>query len=333
MQNTAKPLISVIMPVYNTERYLTEAIESVVNQTFENWELICVDDGSTDASLDILRRFARNDSRIKVVAQPHTGSASAARNKALEYSTGEYIAMLDSDDKYTSDTLIKIQKRIEETSADYILFNICFCSADLQEIKKELKGLNGDTTAVISGRTAFIESLDWKIGGCGAIHRNIIQKYKYNETGMNGDELSTRIFFLNSETVSFSEAKYLYRFSSDSTTRGFSVKRFFTLDTDLNLLKIINANEWARHILPSFAKRYFSEIFSTMIFYFKNKSKLSNEEKSMVKKYIHMHYVEAKSFRLNRQSFPSKLKFLILMLSFKYYRIFLLVTYLVSCKK
>lgn len=333
MQNTAKPLISVIMPVYNTERYLTEAIESVVNQTFENWELICVDDGSTDASLDVLRRFAKNDSRIKVVAQPHIGTASAARNKALEYTTGEYIAMLDSDDKYTSDTLIIIQKRIEETSADYILFNTCFCSADLQEIKKELKGLNGDTSVVISGRTAFIESLDWKIGGCGAIHKNIIKKFKYNETGRNGDELSTRIFFMNSETVAFSEAKYLYRFYSDSMIREFSAKRFYTLDTDLNLLRILNANEWAKHILPSFAKRYFSSIFFTMVFYFKNEAKLSNEEKNNVKKYIHMHYVASKSFSLNRQCFTSKLKFVILMLSFKYHPIFLLMTYLASCKK
>lgn len=176
MQDIASPLFSIIMPVYNTEKYLNEAIESVVNQSFTNWELICVDDGSTDASLDVLRDFEKKDHRIKVFTQENAGTASAARNKALNFSTGQYIALLDSDDKYETDTLFEIQKKIEETNADYILFNTCFCSPDLKEIRRELKGFNGDTSIIVSGRTAFIESLEWKIGGFGATRQNIVNK-------------------------------------------------------------------------------------------------------------------------------------------------------------
>jgi glycosyltransferase involved in cell wall biosynthesis len=299
MQNKGRPLISVIMPVYNTEKYLTESIESIINQSYANWELICVDDGSTDNSWYLLQKFAERDNRIKIFTQPHKGTASAARNKALEHSTGEFVAMLDSDDKYESDALFLIQKRIQDTNADFILFNLCFCSQNLDHTIKELKGYKGDTSAIISGRTAFIESLDWKIGGCGAIHEKVIKKFKYNETGMNGDELSTRIFFLNSETVAFSEAKYLYRNYIDSTSNRFSLKKFYVLDTDLALLKISFESDWAKHLLPLLGKRYFSKIFFTQVDYFQNRQNLSQKEQKTLKEYILKHFIEAKNFNID----------------------------------
>lgn len=91
------PIISIIMPVYNSEKYLERAIKSVVDQTEENWELILVDDGSTDHTSEICDEAKDNDDRVRVIHQQNSGP-SAARNNGLKCSTGKYIAFIDSDD-------------------------------------------------------------------------------------------------------------------------------------------------------------------------------------------------------------------------------------------
>lgn len=91
------PKVSVIIPVYNAEKYLRECLDSVVNQTLKEIEIICVDDGSTDGSLTILREYRKKDKRVKVLTQANEG-VSAARNRGLLSACGEFVAFLDSDD-------------------------------------------------------------------------------------------------------------------------------------------------------------------------------------------------------------------------------------------
>ena len=92
-----QPLVSVIIPVYNVERYLAQCLDSVINQTYPNLEIICVNDGSRDGSPDILRRYADEDARIQVIDKAN-GGVSQARNAALDCACGEYIMFVDSDD-------------------------------------------------------------------------------------------------------------------------------------------------------------------------------------------------------------------------------------------
>jgi glycosyltransferase involved in cell wall biosynthesis len=89
--------VSVVMPVYNSEAYLTDSIGSILRQTYLDWELICVDDGSNDGSLGILRRCESADPRIRVISRPNTGVARA-RNDGMAITRGRYIAVMDSDD-------------------------------------------------------------------------------------------------------------------------------------------------------------------------------------------------------------------------------------------
>ena len=92
-----KPLISVIIPVYNTEAYLERCLVSVLSNTYRDLEVICINDGSTDGSLEILNAFARQDERVTVIDKKN-GGLSAARNDGLRRATGEWIAFIDSDD-------------------------------------------------------------------------------------------------------------------------------------------------------------------------------------------------------------------------------------------
>ncbi|MCM1010794.1 MAG: glycosyltransferase [Fusobacterium sp.] len=89
--------ISVVIPVYNVEKYLSRCLESVVNQTFKDLEIICIDDGSSDKSLEILRSYAEKDSRFVIVVQKNSGP-SVARNKGIDIAKGKYISFIDADD-------------------------------------------------------------------------------------------------------------------------------------------------------------------------------------------------------------------------------------------
>ncbi|MDR2066733.1 MAG: glycosyltransferase family 2 protein [Endomicrobium sp.] len=112
--------VSVIIPVYNTEEYLKQCLDSVCNQTLKDIEIICINDGSSDGSLSILKEYASKDKRIIVISQDNQG-AGAARNVGLEVAKGKYVAFVDSDDWVELNMLEKLYPKAEETSADIVL--------------------------------------------------------------------------------------------------------------------------------------------------------------------------------------------------------------------
>ncbi|MBR1803014.1 MAG: glycosyltransferase family 2 protein [Clostridia bacterium] len=114
--------ITVIIPVYNVESYLKECIESVMAQTFQNLEIILIDDGSTDNSGKICNEYEKKDQRIKVFHQENKG-LSGARNTGLRNATGKYIMFIDSDDKFENNACEVMYREIEKTDADYIIGN------------------------------------------------------------------------------------------------------------------------------------------------------------------------------------------------------------------
>lgn len=114
------PKFTIIIPVYNVEQYLHECLDSVLGQTFADWEAICINDGSTDNSGNILEKYSNTDSRIKVYSQQN-GGLSAARNGGLAHAQGEYILFLDSDDYLHDETLRILDDTIEDQ--DMICFN------------------------------------------------------------------------------------------------------------------------------------------------------------------------------------------------------------------
>ncbi len=109
--------LSIIIPVYNVEPYLRECLDSVLQQTFSDWEAVCVDDGSTDGSAGILQEYASRDNRIKVITKPN-GGLSSARNTGLNNAIGDYILFLDSDDWIEPNTLECIHLQLRIPSSD-----------------------------------------------------------------------------------------------------------------------------------------------------------------------------------------------------------------------
>ena len=102
--------VSVITPMYNCEKFISETIESVLNQTYTNWEMIIIDDCSTDKSKQIVKQYIERDKRIRLIALNENSGAAVARNKGIEVSSGRFIAFLDGDDLWESN---KLEKQIQ----------------------------------------------------------------------------------------------------------------------------------------------------------------------------------------------------------------------------
>lgn len=115
-------MISVIIPVYNVEDYLHVCLNSVLKQSYEDFEIICVDDASTDSSLEILEYFTKKDSRIKVLKNDSNKGPGFSRNRGLDVAEGKYISFLDSDDWFSLDTFEILIKKAEKDNLDLLLF-------------------------------------------------------------------------------------------------------------------------------------------------------------------------------------------------------------------
>jgi glycosyltransferase involved in cell wall biosynthesis len=118
------PLISIIVPVYNVEKYLSKCLDSIVNQTYKNLEIILIDDGSTDNSGDICDEYANKDNRIKVIHKSN-GGISDARNKGLDIAKGEYIGFVDSDDYIAEDMYEYLYNFVIENDLDVAMCASC----------------------------------------------------------------------------------------------------------------------------------------------------------------------------------------------------------------
>ena len=133
--------VSVIIPVYNAEEYLCECLDSVVSQTLKDIEIICVDDGSTDGSADILHVYQNTDPRIRVLHREHSGAGSA-RNAGIEAAGGKYITFLDSDDLFRPQALTLMLEAAERHAAELILCSGYNFTNDRREMEKDSLGLN-----------------------------------------------------------------------------------------------------------------------------------------------------------------------------------------------
>ena len=124
------PLVSIVLPVYNGEKYISFAIDSILSQSYSNWELIIVDDGSKDRSYEICEEYQSKDARIKVFHQPN-GGVNSARAKGVDIATGLYLTFLDADDTFTQDALSIMTESFSET------IDVVCCGNENAELEKD----------------------------------------------------------------------------------------------------------------------------------------------------------------------------------------------------
>lgn len=133
---SSNSLVSIILPTYNREKYISKAINSIIEQEYTNWELLVIDDGSTDNTERIIKSF--KDERIKYFYQENSGKPSVARNKGIENSAGEFIAFIDSDDLWTTD---KLENQMSWLLNEDLDIDMIFSNAQIMTINNNRRGL------------------------------------------------------------------------------------------------------------------------------------------------------------------------------------------------
>ncbi|WP_295617015.1 CDP-glycerol glycerophosphotransferase family protein [uncultured Methanobrevibacter sp.] len=224
---------SIIIPVYNSERYLRECLDSAVNQTFKDLEIICINDGSTDSSESILKEYETKDERVKTYSQEHKG-VGAARNYGMEVAQGEYINFLDSDDELSLNCLDKVNKFLKGNSVDVATIPIFYYNERGHGLnyKFNLKEDSKNRTIAFKENPDFIQS---SVNSC-FIKASAINDLKFDEQLHDAKGL----IFINKLLLScekiglVKDAMYLFRLANDKSLSKIASKdkEFYTYRLD-----------------------------------------------------------------------------------------------------
>lgn len=257
--------ISVIIPMYNSESYIAQCIKSVIGQTYNNWEIIVVDDGSTDRSTEICKKFMLTDERIRLFSQEHRG-VSAARNMGIEEATGEFLLFLDSDDMIHPLLMKSCIYLAVKYCADLILCN--YMKGTTRQIRESLRRNCQDRTNMRCMVGTGKETEEWfhlkyarqlaSIGG-KMVRKKSLEMLKFDETLIKGEDT---LFMYNLVCKKIRIAYllcdwYYYRVRSDNflyhtdfigNDQYFACSRMIR-DQELNKRRIGYSLVWERNLL------------------------------------------------------------------------------------
>lgn len=242
------PEISVILPVFNGERYIRKSIESVLNQSFRNFELIIINDGSTDGTADIIASF--DDDRIEIINQSNQGPG-AARNNALKIANGEYVMYLDSDDWFCPDALDIAYREITGSNADFTFFQMINFDGEryYENDWFELKTFDSSfENRVFAPQETPGSIFDLSVGVCQKIYdRQFLESInaRFPEGIFFEDMPFFYYVFLKAERISIVK-KHLYvrRKHTKSITNVVDEKFFDTVPAGQELMRIFIENGW-----------------------------------------------------------------------------------------
>lgn len=275
------PKVSVLTAVYNTAKFLHQCLESLSVQTLSDCEFICIDDCSTDNSLDILNEYAVEDSRFKVIHLEENQGQAVARNKGLELATGEYITMLDSDDWYAPDTLEKAYKALKDNQdADCVMLRLMQWY-DKDNVVPFPNKVAEDV--VMSGEEAFRLSLDWSIHGLYLVRASIHKQYPYDTaTRLYSDDNTTRLHYLHSNKVVQCSGEYFYRKHSESMTNACSIRRFDYLEANYSMKQQLIGEKVDEKVLTFYENHRWLNLIAYYRYYKAYEEQFSRKEKAEI---------------------------------------------------
>lgn len=233
-------MISIIVPVYNSELYLAECLESIKNQTYKDFEVVLYNDGSTDNSKNICERFLHEDSRFKYYEQENQGPGTT-RNNALKKASGDYICFVDSDDIVSEYYLERLYDAIVETDAE-------ISACDLTRVSPSYFKITDNTPLILNKEEAITELIQERklrnYSYCRLIKKEKIQNISFDTTKNEDVFFSLRLFKNINKTVVIDDKLYFYRINNQSITNQNNFEfEFNVLENYLKCNEILDNEE------------------------------------------------------------------------------------------
>lgn len=214
-----QPLISVIIPVYGVEKYISQCLESVINQTYKNLEIIVVNDGTKDRSADIAKEYAAKDSRIKVYDFKN-GGLSVARNRGLEIATGDYISYIDSDDWLDTKMYETLLEAAMKNDADMVKCGIIETNGITEEriSFSDVKIINNEQHKAFKN---YFKGILWTLAWNGLYKKELAKKVKFPDNVVHEDNYSSGMFlYLAKKVIAMPFCLNYYRVNDAGISKG-----------------------------------------------------------------------------------------------------------------
>ena len=295
------PLVDLIIPCYNFEKYLDKTLSSVFDQTYKNINVICVNDGSTDSTLKKLEEFQKIHSNLTIIDKENGGIEFALKD-AIKSLKGNYVFLLGHDDTLSKDALEKCVFAFEnDREIDAVRVDLIFTN-EQGEVLRALADRRK-----LDGLTALSETLQpfWNIHTFCLWRRNIFERLVdvTNFGGMDFDELGTRYLYSLCRYVGFCDGEYYYLQHQQSIGKKFSIKRFDTLRTDHQLQKVFEKSTRTTPEIMNLIKRLrFQSMLAMRILYSSNRDKLTKSERKDINSQFKFHYKDIDKKSLTHMS-------------------------------
>jgi glycosyltransferase involved in cell wall biosynthesis len=275
------------MPIYNTQDYLENAVNSVLAQSYPDWELILVDDGSTDNSLEIMKNCAKTEPRIKVFHNSKNEGIARARIFATQHCSGDFICEIDSDDSVSPDFLEKMFITQQKTQCDIVNSELVFVYP-----QKNVAFYKNDKflDKIFTGQDVFDLALQHKVHGI-FLCRSEVYKSAYNLENLsfsafNIDEFCAMLVFYFGKSLAFSEGKYFYMIRQNSIMQTHAAYHFGNINTSFAFLDFCKDKKLPEFSLDIAKMNAIATFVHFVIYYVKYHRNFSSQEKIEIKQLL-----------------------------------------------
>jgi len=259
------PLVTVIMPCYNSQAYIKRTIQSLSNQTYKNIHILCINDGSTDSTLEILDELANSEPRLQIVSKPNQGIEYALKD-GIEYLKGDFTFLMGHDDTL-SENALELAVSEFNTNSDLDAVRLC-----LRRLYPDAsKNYDQTDDRILTGEQAFLDTVPaWKIHTLCLWRTDIFSRILSVECGgsFNFDELATRSLFLHCKYVGYCAGIYNYYQNETSATNRISIKSTQIVYTDKQIRILLLENNLYEKVALEFEQYALNNIIrSTLLIY------------------------------------------------------------------
>ena len=267
--------VTVLVAAYNAEKYLEACLDSLVNQTLKDIQIVCIDDASTDSTPAILQKYADKDSRIQILRRNENAGQAVARNMGIEVADGDYITMLDADDTMSADALEQAVKILDsDPDTGSVLLRLVYVNGSEQTPYP----MRSDKTSW-SGEEAFRLSLDWSIHGLYVSRTDLFRRFPYDTScRLYSDDNTTRMHYLHSVKVRQCEGVYYYRQHAESMTNRVSALRLELLEANMSMARQLREAGQGREVLALFERERWVNLTGIIGIWLRNREILDRKQ-------------------------------------------------------